>query len=72
MYIKSIDKITWRVMPPTEVKHFPCMVCGEAIATHKITYVTNNELTVNLCICQMCLDYGLNYMDNTFFHRGVK
>jgi len=72
MYIVDIKKIPWRIPPPTEVKHFPCFVCGVEIATHKMEYVTDDDLPVNLCVCQNCLDKDLDYMDNTFFHRGVK
>ena len=54
-----IEPITWKTWTPTEPKDFPCMVCRNAIATHKITnfviYPNIFPVSLTLVTCEECL-----------------
>ena len=49
-----IEPITWKTMAaPTDPKVWPCLVCRNALATHRRT-LRRNGATVNLIVCLEC------------------
>ena len=50
----DLEMITWKTMPaPTDPEIWPCMVCRDALATHRRT-LRRDGATVNMIVCLAC------------------
>ena len=66
MRINSYEPITWKTFPPQKIDDFRCMACGEDLATMKVSYTTDTDLTLTVCVCKTCLELGAEHI-NMFF-----
>ena len=51
--ILETEQITWKTMLPDTPEAFPCMICHEAIATHRLKCAIKT-MRINIVCCQGC------------------